>query len=184
MTVSSKLRRLVLHVLMVYRLPTLLLALTVEQEGKSRITTNYRFSYFCPTSLTILLTADKPKTRRYYTSKACPVVRSMAIKDASDSSSDSLCAIPSIYYPQSLKKLSAQKEGHHVLQASSWKLAYNITNIQKPEYYLTPVSVAVEFGHLITVESANRSVDHPSRNYSLFVKLNKVKRCATDLFSM
>ncbi|KAL7309766.1 hypothetical protein PS15m_010609 [Mucor circinelloides] len=184
MTVSSKLRRLVLHVLMVYRLPTLLLALTVEQEGKSRITTNYRFSYFCPTSLTILLTADKPKTRRYYTSKACPVVRSMAIKDASDSSSDSLCAIPSIYYPQSLKKLSAQKEGHHVLQASSWKLAYNITNIQKPEYYLTPVSVAVEFGHLITVESVNRPVDHPSRNYSLFVKLNKVKRCATDLFSM
>ncbi|KAL9556794.1 hypothetical protein MBANPS3_001692 [Mucor bainieri] len=155
MTVSDKLHRLVIHVLAVYRLPGLQLALTVEQEGKSRITTNYTLARFDSTSLTICMVAHDPKPRRYYTSKACPVVRSMALLDMD--STPTTTTMPRMYYPQGAKKLVAQKEGHHILQASSWKLAYQITDIQKPEYYLTPVSIAMDFGHLITLESVNRA---------------------------
>ncbi|KAF1802108.1 hypothetical protein FB192DRAFT_1248067, partial [Mucor lusitanicus] len=79
MAVSARLRRLVIHVLAMYRLPDLQLALTVEQEGKSRITTSYEFGRFNSTSLTVVMVAHQPKARRYYTSKASPVVRSMAL---------------------------------------------------------------------------------------------------------
>ncbi|CAO3655696.1 unnamed protein product [Mucor fragilis] len=174
MSVSARLRRLVIHVLAMYRLPDIQLAFTVEQEGKSRATTHYTFSRFHPTSLTVFLTAHQPKARRYYTSKACPVVRSMAL--------DTSTAMPDMYYPQGAKTLSARKQGLHILQAPCWKLAYHITNIQKPEYYLTPVSIAVDFGHLITLESVNRHVDHHHHHPS-FVKLNKMKRWASSLFS-
>ncbi|GAN10362.1 hypothetical protein MAM1_0346d09901 [Mucor ambiguus] len=183
MAVSAKLHRLVIHVLGMYRLPSLQLALTVEQEGKSRITASYKFSYFDSASLTVFMTADDPKARRYYRSKACPVVRSMALYTANTPTAPT----PGMYYPQGTKKLSVQKKGLHILQASSWKLAYQITNIQKPEYYLTPVSITMDFGHLITLESVNRPVDrrhHQHYHSSFDIKLNKMKRWATSLFSM
>ncbi|KAK4513746.1 POLIIIAc domain-containing protein [Mucor velutinosus] len=181
MTVSSKLRRLAIHALTVYRLPRLQLLLTVEQEGKSRITTSYKFSLFHTTSLTVLLTAHHPKPRRYYTSKACPAVRSMALNTINTATSSA----PGTYYPQGARKLSAQKEGFHILQASSWQLAYQITNIQKPEYYLTPVSIAIKFSHLVTLESVNRPVDHHHHHHriSSFIKLNKMKKWAAGRFS-
>ncbi|KAL0143387.1 hypothetical protein V8B55DRAFT_1560760 [Mucor lusitanicus] len=180
MAVSARLRRLVIHVLAMYRLPDLQLALTVEQEGKSRITTSYEFGRFNSTSLTVVMVAHQPKARRYYTSKASPVVRSMALLPTTNDTPTT--AMPNLYYPSSAKKLSAKKEGIHILQASAWKLAYRITSIQKPEYYLTPVSIAIDFAHLITLESVHCPAKYRSSNSSM-IKLNKAKRWAAGLFS-
>ncbi|KAF1798263.1 hypothetical protein FB192DRAFT_1263129, partial [Mucor lusitanicus] len=81
MSVSSKLRRISLYILEYHRLPATQLSLTIDQEGKSKMTTRFEFSHFCPVSLTTLYTSYQPMARRYYTDKAYPVVRSMSIED-------------------------------------------------------------------------------------------------------
>lgn len=198
MFVSTKIRRLSIHVLMLYRLPAVKLALTIEQEGKSRMTTRFEFCHFCPRSLNTLFTADLSNARRYYTNKACPVVRSMSIEDDfqsefltlvgnNDTTKTHPCyatspddSYPHMYYPNSAKKLSAQKGGFYILQLLPWKLAYRITNVQKPEYYLKPINITVGFQHLIRLEYLNNHTDQ--HMYKIF-KMNRIKKWAIRLFS-
>ncbi|CAO3630744.1 unnamed protein product [Mucor fragilis] len=225
MLVSSKLRRISLYILEYHRLPATQLFLTIDQEGKSKITTRFEFSHFCPVSLTTLYTSYQPIARRYYTDKAYPVVRSMAIGDvncdiqsssasiasstsdtlvgscSSSSSSLSVAKQPSytstptdlasVYYHGNAKKLSAQKEGFHILQVSphlanqgsSWKLAYRITDKRKPEYYLTPINISVGFKHLMKLDSLNQDMDVNMARRKLPLKnINKVKHWVNRLF--
>ncbi|GAN05398.1 hypothetical protein MAM1_0090c04869 [Mucor ambiguus] len=224
MLVSSKLRRISLYVLEYYRLPATQLSLMTDQEGKSKITTRFEFSHFCPVSLTTLYTSHQPIARRYYTNKAYPVVRSMAIENAScdiQSSSASIASsisstlvgsyssssstpvakqprytdtrsdLASVYYHGSAKKLSAQKEGFHILQVSphlanqgsSWKLAYRITDKRKPEYYMTPINISIGFKHLMRLDARNQDMDVNVVTKSLPSKsMNKMKHWVSRLF--
>ncbi|CEP12184.1 hypothetical protein [Parasitella parasitica] len=144
MSVSSRLRCLSIHVLAHYRLPATSLLITIDQEGKSKVTTQFEFSHFCPESFNTLYTSNHPTARRYYIEKAYPVVRSMSIKGTclvqplSASSSTTfvgsdrplLAKQPScttklsdpalVYHYGNPKKLSAQEEGFHILQVSPY----------------------------------------------------------------
>ncbi|KAK4510894.1 uncharacterized protein ATC70_004198 [Mucor velutinosus] len=226
MSVSSKLRRISLYILEYYRLPATQLSLTIDQEGKSKMTTRFGFSHFCPVSLTTLYTSYQPMARRYYTDKAYPVVRSMAIdyascdiqsssvsiasstsgtlvgscSSSSSSSSISVAKQPcytntpsdlaSVYYHGNAKKLSAQKEGLHILQVSphlanqrlSWKLAYRITDKRKPEYYMSLISISIGFKHLMKLDALNQGVDVNATTRKLPLKsMNKMKNWVNRL---
>lgn len=217
MSVSSRMRRLCIHVLKCNRLPAMQISLTVDQEGKSKVTSRFEFSHFCPLSLNTLFTSNKPTARRYYTDKAYPVIRSMAIEDAchirpssesivsssvtlvgSDSSSvakqpsyttEPFGSIP-VYHLGNAKKLSAQKEGFHILQVSprstnhesSWKLAYRITDKQKPEYSLTPINITIGFEHLLKLDALNADTSNNIEKIHYTKTINKIKNWVNRLF--
>lgn len=198
MSVSSRMRRISIHVLTCIRLPAIQLSLVIDQEGKSRATSKFEFTHFCPLFQNVLFTSQQPITRRYYTHKAYPVVRSMAIGDnrpdikfssisSSLSSSVTLASSHSsstidrqstntatstasynstdVYYLGSPKKLSAQKEGFHILQVPScssnrgpsWKLAYRITDKYRSEYLLTPITITIGYKYLLKLDALNSS---------------------------
>lgn len=222
LSVSSKLRRISLYILEYHRLPATQLFLTIDQEGKSKMTTRFEFSHFCPVSLNTLYTSNQPIARRYYTDKAYPVVRSMAIEDASfdiQSSSASIASstsgtlvgscsssslsvakqpgytstpsdLASVYYHGNAKKLSAQKEGFHILQVSphltnhgpSWKLAYRITDKRKPEYYMTPINISIGFKHLVKLDALNHNANVIVTSEPPLKSMNKVKHWVNRLF--
>ncbi|KAG2205913.1 hypothetical protein INT46_002533 [Mucor plumbeus] len=217
MSVSSRMRQLCNHVLKYNRLPAMQLSLTVDQEGKSKVTSKFEFSHFCPLSLNTLFTSNQPTARRYYTDKAYPVIRSMAIEDTChvQSSSESVASssatlvgsdsssvakqpsytttpfnsIP-VYHLGNAKKLSAQKEGFHILQVSprstnhesSWKLAYRITDKHKPEYFLTPINITIGFEHLLKLDALNTDTNNNIERMHYAKTVNKMKNWVNRLF--
>ncbi|KAI8080153.1 uncharacterized protein B0P05DRAFT_571296 [Gilbertella persicaria] len=81
-SISKRINQLVLHVLNYYRLPAIQIGISIDQEGKNRITTQFVFSQFCPITRTIRFILTQPqKARRYYTNKAIPVIRFLNTKD-------------------------------------------------------------------------------------------------------
>ncbi|KAL0136082.1 hypothetical protein V8B55DRAFT_1568459 [Mucor lusitanicus] len=202
MSVSSKLRRISLYILEYHRLPATQLSLTIDQEGKSKMTTRFEFSHFCPVSLTTLYTSYQPMARRYYTDKAYPVVRSMSIEDTScdvQSSSASIASSTSgtlVGSCSSSSSTSVAKQPsytntpsdlasvyYHANQGSSWKLAYRITDKRKPEYYMTPINISIGFKHLMKLDALNQGVDANVATRKLPLKsMNKMKHWVNQLF--
>ncbi|KAL9552686.1 hypothetical protein MBANPS3_003644 [Mucor bainieri] len=203
MAVSSKLRQISLYILEYHRLPATQLSLTIDQEGKSKMTTRFEFSHFCPMSLATLYTSYQPLARRYYTDKAYPVVRSMAIEDtsyetqsssASIASSTSGTLVGSSSSSSSASSVAKQPSYtntpsdsasvyYHANQGSSWKLAYRITDKRKPEYYLTPISISVGFKHLMKLDALNQGIDvNETTEKSSLKSINKMKQWVNQLW--
>jgi hypothetical protein len=81
MHVSQRLYQLVMRVLVHYRLPAIEMALSIDQEGKSKVTNRFEFSHFCNMTLHAVFVNVQPIPKRYYTNKAYPVVRLMSMED-------------------------------------------------------------------------------------------------------
>jgi hypothetical protein len=219
MNLSERFRQLVMRVLCYYRLPAIEMALSIDQEGKSRITNRFEFSHFCNMTCNAVFVNAQPIPKRYYTNKACPVVRLIAKEDyymrasqlqsemppAPTSSSfmpvqqeddckekalrtsqkrshsyDSIIQKPAAMSTDSNSKvqnykLQAQKEGLHILQvtplqsrifqlpnmgASSWRMAYQVSNKERHEYYLTPTNFCIRLEQLFQFEQKANHINN------------------------
>jgi hypothetical protein len=79
--VSQRMCQLGLHVFIQYRLPSLKFAVSIDQEGRNRITSKFQFNQLDEVSLSISLICLGKTPRRYYSNKASPIIRSILITD-------------------------------------------------------------------------------------------------------
>ncbi|KAI8979354.1 hypothetical protein BDF20DRAFT_869095 [Mycotypha africana] len=76
---SERMYRLCDHALQHALLPSTVLSVTIEQEGKSRISPLFNFMQFCQVTGHALFMSCQTLPRRYYADRANPVVRSLTI---------------------------------------------------------------------------------------------------------
>lgn len=79
--VSQRMCQLSLFVLTQYRLPALKMAISLDQEGRNRITSKFCFDQLDCANLSIAMKCIAKTPRRYYSNKASPIIRSITAKD-------------------------------------------------------------------------------------------------------
>ncbi|KAI9349345.1 hypothetical protein BD770DRAFT_394895 [Pilaira anomala] len=78
---SPRMKHLALHVLNQYRLPSLQVSLQIDQEGKNRVTSRFQLDRFDSATLNVSMSCTNKRSRRYYNSRASPLIRTITIKD-------------------------------------------------------------------------------------------------------
>lgn len=78
---SPRMKNLALHVLNQYRLPSLQIALQIDQEGKNRVTSRFQLDRFDSETLNVSMSCTNKRSRRYYSNRASPLIRTISIKD-------------------------------------------------------------------------------------------------------
>lgn len=120
MHVSRRIRLLALYVFGQYRLPSVQISLTIDQEGKNRIVSTFGVDNIDPTNLSITFNNTGKRPRRYYSNRASPIIRNMIMTDNySSNKNSSNVKSSSLYdfssddsssYNSNEKEYAAQKE--------------------------------------------------------------------------
>ncbi|KAI7893558.1 uncharacterized protein EV154DRAFT_393748, partial [Mucor mucedo] len=79
--VSSRMYQLGVHVLNHYRLPSIQISLMIDQEGRNKMVSQFEVTRLDPINLSVYLTCTDKRPRRYYASKASPVIRTLSMTD-------------------------------------------------------------------------------------------------------
>lgn len=95
MNISERFFQLAMRVLSHYRLPAIEMALSIDQEGKSRVTNRFEYSHFCNMTLNAVFVNPQPTPKRYYTNKAYPSVRLISMEDYYTCQEDDPVQLPS-----------------------------------------------------------------------------------------
>lgn len=164
--VSSRMYHLGVHVLNQYRLPSIQLSLMIDQEGRNKMTSQFRVERLDPVRLSVYFTCINKKSRRYYSSKASPFIRTMAITDHYNASSliDDLFTDDASVKSKDIsivgdtnkiinRKIQIKQEGLHILEPKRrWKYSYQISQKNHYEYHLLPIGLVIPLYQLISLD--------------------------------
>ena len=79
--VSKRIQNLALYVLQQYRLPAIRIKLSIDQEGKNRIISQFHIGKINESNLCITFGSKGKRPRRYYSNRALPMIRSISMTD-------------------------------------------------------------------------------------------------------
>lgn len=161
--VSSRMYQLGVYVLNQYRLPSIQLSLMIDQEGKNKMTSQFKVEHLDPIHLSVYFTCTDKRPRRYYSSKASPFIRTMSIIDHYNASTiDSFLDDVSIKSKDFSvrdtnkiinRKIQIKQEGLHILQPKRrWKYSYEISQKTHYEYHLLPIGLAIPLYQFISLD--------------------------------
>lgn len=117
--VSKRIRHLALHVFSQYRLPSLQISLTIDQEGKNRIVSTFQVDNVDPTNLSVTFNNTGKRPRRYYSNRALPIIRNMIMTDNYSSNKISDAMNDSSLYDFSSDDSSSYNSKEYAVQKES-----------------------------------------------------------------
>lgn len=163
--VSLRMYQLGVYVLNQYRLPSLQLSLMIDQEGRNKMTSQFKVARLDPNSLSVYFACLDTKPRRYYTSKASPFIRTMSITDHYNASSclhfmDTVSIKSKEDFPVgdtnkiiNRKIQQIKQEGLHIFEPKRrWKYSYQISQKTLHEYHLLQVGLTIPLYRLISLD--------------------------------
>ncbi|KAI8386978.1 hypothetical protein BD560DRAFT_420173 [Blakeslea trispora] len=176
-SISDRLHVLCNYVLTYKRFPAIHLDVSIDQEGKSRVTTVFRFKQFCSDKANIQFVSSQPhKPRRYYTGKAAPVIRMVRMTDTYMQAQSTLVdhldektqtedmSLKKKNYGSKSMKLRTLRDGIYKIEKSKhllfnksicFNLTYKISCRQQSEYHASLLGISLSSDYLLKQISVN-----------------------------
>lgn len=163
--VSSRMYQLGVHVLNHYRLPSIQISLMIDQEGRNKMTSQFKATRLDP-NLSVFFSCLEKRPRRYYASKASPVIRTLSMMDHYTNHHASIYSCLDAESIQSKdnivgdtskimnRKLQIKQEGVYWFEPKKqWFYSYEISQKSSHDYHLLQLSLSIPLYRLITLEN-------------------------------